>query len=421
MKRVSVRAIFVTWAFASLAHAASTTVGVAVSAGDHDRVNVPVRVPLGMGKQGIAGSRSAVLETPDGRRIVGQLTAPGLVSQFGSGRNQPPGRELHFILPKLGAGETVTLECTFSDAPPPPGTTFRWHDTPGEYNELRFGDRPVLRYMYKALDDSNPRNRELTYKVYHHVFDPKGTRLVTKGPGGRYTHHRGLFYGYNKIRYDGNNVDTWHCKGDTHLSHEGFLASEEGPVLGRHRVAVDWHGVGKKVFAKEEREMTVYAVPGGRLIEFASRLRSTGGNVKLAGDPQHAGFQFRADNEVAAKTKGQTYYLRPDGKGKKGETRNWPGRKDFVNLPWNAMSFVLGDQRYTCCYLDKPTNPKEARYSERDYGRFGSYFEFDLDGSNSLDINYRIWLQEGEMTGDGVAAKSADFVEPVKATLKQDM
>src|SRR5262249_6384697 len=161
-------------------------------------------------------------------------------------------------------------------------------------------------------------------------------------------------------------------------------------------------------------------VPGGHLIEFASRVHSTVGPVKLDGDPQHAGFHFRADNEVAAKTKNQTYFLRPDGTGKPGETRNWDPKtkKGPVNLPWNVMSFVLGGQHYTVAYLDKPTNPKEARFSERDYGRFGSYFEYDLTEQKPLTIDYRVWLQRGEMTGPEVAARSEDFVKPVAVTLK---
>jgi len=164
--------------------------------------------------------------------------------------------------------------------------------------------------------------------------------------------------------------------------------------------------------------VTVYNVPGGHLVEFASRVESSVGKVRLDGDPQHAGFHFRADNEVAEKTKAQTYYLRPDGAGKPGETRNWPGDREHVNLPWNGMSFVLGDQRYTALYLDHPTNPKEARFSERDYGRFGSYFEYDLDQDKPLNVRYRVWLQEGELTGPRAAAASMHFVEPVQATVK---
>jgi hypothetical protein len=113
-------------------------------------------------------------------------------------------------------------------------------------------------------------------------------------------------------------------------------------VLGRHRVVISWHGK-DAAFAEEERELTVYNVPGGHLIEFASRLRSPSGRVRIDGDPQHAGFQFRAHNDVDAFTALQTIFVRPDGVGKPGETRNWDPqtRQGPVNLPWNAMSFVL--------------------------------------------------------------------------------
>ena len=186
-------------------------------------------------------------------------------------------------------------------------------------------------------------------------------------------------------------------------------------MLGRHRVAINWVGPDNKPFAVEHRELTVYNRPGGNLIEFASKLNPEVESIHLDGDPQHAGFHFRADNEVSASTAKKTYYLRPDGAGKPGETRNWPGNKEHVDLPWNAMSFVLGDQRYTACSLDSPENPKEARFSERDYGRFGSYFVADVDRENPLEVNYRVWLQEGETTVEGVAALDADFIDPPQA------
>jgi hypothetical protein len=149
-------------------------------------------------------------------------------------------------------------------------------------------------------------------------------------------------------------------------------------------------------------------------------MRPSAGPVKLDGDPQHAGVQFRADNEVFAKTSDQTIFVRPDGAGKPRETRNWDPktRQGPVNLPWDAMSFVLRSKRYTVAYLDHPKNPKEARYSEREYGRFGSYFEFTLEKDKPLRVNYRFWLQEGLMKQEEIAVLSSCFVEPVGGTVK---
>jgi hypothetical protein len=143
--------------------------------------------------------------------------------------------------------------------------------------------------------------------------------------------------------------------------------------------------------------------------------------VRIDGDPQHAGFQFRAHNDVDAYTTNETIYVRPDGTGKPGETRNWDPqtRMGPVNLPWNAMSFVLGEKRYTAAYLDHPGNPKEARFSEREYGRFGSYFEYTIEEDKPLTVNYRLWLQEGLMQPEEVAALSNNFVDPVKVTVHE--
>jgi hypothetical protein len=393
-----------------------------VDAGPHDRNHVPVRVPLILPNAFGGASAAVVVHEDTGRSLPAQLTRPSLLAQPPRPlRSTEVWLELHFLLPGLKAGASTVLKASLSGAGLPAGEGFSWHDTPGDHTDLRFGQRPVLRYMYKALDDSSREQREQTYKVFHHLFDPAGERLVTKGPGGLYTHHRGLFFGFNRVTYgNGKKADIWHCPGDTHQSHERFLVQEAGPVLGRHRVEIAWHGPGKEVFAREERELTAYHVPGGQLVEFASRVRSTTGPVKLDGDPQHAGFHFRAADEVASTTKNQTYFVRPDGPGKPGETRNWDPktRKGPVNLPWDAMSFVLGGARYTAAYLDRPANPKEARFSERDYGRFGSYFEYEVTEKNPLEVSYRVWLQEGEMTVPQVNALSTGFIEPVVATVR---
>ena len=115
----------------------------------------------------------------------------------------------------------------------------------------------------------------------------------------------------------------------------------------------------------EERELTVHAPHGGWLIDFRSTLTTDLDKVRLDGDPQHAGFHFRANDEVE-KTKNQTYFLRPDGEGRKGKEVNWDPKtkKGPVNRPWTAMSFVVDGKRYTVVYLDHPDNPKEARQSE---------------------------------------------------------
>src|SRR5688572_17636121 len=103
----------------------------------------------------------------------------------------------------------VGLALAGSEATPAVGE-YTWHEMPGKYLELKHGDRPVLQYMCAAFDDTSPATREATFKVYHHLFDPTGTRVVTNGPSGLYPHHRGLFFGFNRISYGDKKCDIWH-------------------------------------------------------------------------------------------------------------------------------------------------------------------------------------------------------------------
>jgi hypothetical protein len=413
---------FLSGCFMAYVACAASTLGASlpfeltVEAGRHERNNVAVRVPMQRSQIGNEPISSVALVRADGQSIPAQWTGPSLTSSAAG--------ELHFILPHLGAGESLQLKGTLSTQPAA-SISLTWQDQPGKHIKLTLGERKIVTYHYERLDESNPASRVRTYKVFHHVYSPNGDRIITGGlnedPKVHSPHHRGIFYGFNRITYgEGKRADTWHCIDGAFQQHERFLASEQGPVLGRHRVEISWHGK-DAAFGTEERELTVYNVPHGHLIEFASRLRSISGRVRIDGDPQHAGFQFRAHNDVDAFTTNQTIFIRPDGTGRAGETRNWDPQTRLgpVNMPWNAMSFVLGANRHTVAYLDRPDNPKEARFSEREYGRFGSYFEYTIEPDKPLVVNYRLWVQDGLMKPENVATLSKDFLEPVNVTVKE--
>jgi hypothetical protein len=299
---------------------------------------------------------------------------------------------------------------------------FQWLPADAGHTDLLFNGKPALRYMHEPYDDSSKENRDRTYKPYHHVFSPDGATLLTKGPGGLYPHHRGVFYGFNKITYgDDQKCDTWHCTEGAHQSHIMEIRHSADADRAQHESLIHWYGAGAEPFANEQRQLSVSrpSVAGveGWQIDFRSKLETTDGKpIHLDGDPQHAGFQFRATQEVPDKTAKETYYLRIDGKGKPGDYRNWEPKepesaisRECVDRPWNALSIVVGGERYTIVYLDHPTNPKPSRYSERDYGRFGSYFVADVTKDKPLEVKYRLWVQAGEMTVEHCQALSDKF------------
>ena len=378
---------------------------IAVTGGKTDQTNVVVVAPLPAGS-----TDSNAVTLPDGLHAAAQITNGG--------------KNLVFVLPKLKAGETVTVApTTLNYVVLPPH--FKFTEERDGTELLTFDGRKVVQYFKLP---HNAEDHYYTFKPFHNVYDPaKGETMLTNSSaktekeGGLFPHHRGLFFGFNKITYgDKQSADIWHGTDKVFSQHDKALATEAGEVFGRERDLISWHGKDGAVFATEERDVTAYTVPGGTLIDWCTVLSTKLDKVRLDGDPQHAGFHFRANQEVAKNGEKNTYYLRPDGKGKNGDTRNWDASpkatplKDprTVNLPWNACSFVTDGKRYTVLRINHPDNPKETRGSERDYGRFGDYFEYALSPEKPLKLKYRVWVQEGEMTVEQCSAMADAFVHP---------
>ncbi|MFM8275167.1 MAG: DUF6807 family protein [Gemmata sp.] len=407
------RSIAASWLLAVPSAARAADRGISVTGGKTDQTNVVVKAPVPKD----ATATGNVLNLSSGGTVPVQVAA--------AAQTDDPAvtRYLVFVLPKLKAGETVTGKLgTVNNVAAPPA--FKFVEKTGEPTDLLFvgagTSRKVLQYFNLPRDE---KDHYYTFKPFHNVYDPTGAVMLTNtssksAKDGQFPHHRGLFFGFNKVTHGDNQAaDIWHGTNNVFSQHDKMLATEAGEVLGRHRSAISWHGKDAKTFANEERELTVYATQGGTLIDWSTVVTTGLDKVRLDGDPQHAGFHFRANMEVS-KTNKETYYVRPDGRGKPGETRNWDAKgKDpkTVNLPWDACSFVVGGKRYTVLRISHPDNPKEARGSERDYGRFGDYFEYDLTPEKPLKLRYRVWVQPGEMTVPQCEAIARAFVSPPKA------
>lgn len=299
---------------------------------------------------------------------------------------------------------------------------FRWKDDEAAgTSDLLLGDRPVLRYM-AAFDRSTPAKIEETYKVYHHVFGPDGGPIITKGPGGQYTHHRGLYVGWNKTSGADGAWDFWHCSKGVHLRHGKFLEKAGDANRGTMTAEIDWNDADGKAVIKERRKVTVVEMPksaapnGGWQIDWQTTLTSQRGELKLEGDRQHAGFQFRAAQEVSDKNSAR--YLRPAGFPQQpeavqvGDAGDPPPHSD---IPWVAMTYEVQGKRYTVEYFEDPSLPKPSLFSERPYGRFGAFFKTTLTPERPLTMRYRVNVTAGEPpTAAAVQKRFDDFVAGLK-------
>lgn len=278
-------------------------------------------------------------------------------------------------------------------------TVFRWHDDAEKGQaDLSFGAEPVLRYHY-AYDPSTPERLQETYKPFHHVFAPKTGERLTKGPGGLYPHHRGLYVGWRATRFDNQSLDFWHCTKGAHQRHIRFLAREGDAERGTMTAEIHWNDAAGQPVVREERTVSVRRAeqPDAWQIDWHSVLSSARGEVQLDGDRQHAGFQYRADQLVAEKNSAR--FLRPEGFPQQpeavqvGDQGNPPAH---INLGWCAMTYPLSQGRYTVEYFEDPELPKPSLFSERPYGRFGAFFRATLTPAQPLTLRYRLIVSTGD-------------------------
>jgi hypothetical protein len=287
-----------------------------------------------------------------------------------------------------------------------PGTqaSFSFHDKPGEHLDVLLDGKVVARYMY-AYDKSTPARLQETYKPYLHVFDTEGKAPITKGPGGDFTHHRGIFLGWMKIGHNGKTYDRWHMKGGE-IVHQKFLDQKADRDHATFTSLTSWNDGEGKPILQEERTQTIRRAPGpGRLlIDFTTKLTAVNGDVTLDGDPEHAGIQFRPANEVVKK---DTVYVFP----KVGAVP----QKD-LDYPWVGETFTLHGKRYSVVEMSYPGNPKKTRWSAyRDYARFGAFPKAEIKSGQALVLQYRFIIVDGEMPSADAIQKSCDEFAGAKA------
>jgi hypothetical protein len=274
-----------------------------------------------------------------------------------------------------------------------------WHDEAAEAV-------PLLEFIRPAFSRSDV---EGTKKPFHHLYSPADGSRLTKGAGGLYPHHRGLFFGYNQIEIEGREaIDVWHAREGEHTVYRRTLERLDGPAVAGHSVAIDWVDREDRIFATEQRSLRVFDVTSkGFLVDVESVLSTELASVLLGGDRQHAGVQFRAAQAVA-EAKEDTRFLRP-APWQELAPEVEINDDNHVDLPWNAMIFEIEDQTYTVVYMSAADNPSPAHFSERSYGRFGEFVPFELTPASPLRLRYRLWLVVGRAEVDQITRRYRQF------------
>lgn len=268
----------------------------------------------------------------------------------------------------------------------------------GDHYDLVVDGKVWLRTMTPKYDANN---REETYKVYTHLLDFDGVGPITKGPGGKFPHHRGLFIGWKDTMVNGVDIDTWHMVKEPctqqHVKWAPLKTSSDGVTQSEE---IRWADGSDKTFINEIRAITASPGENGlRIFDFQSKLASVAGKIELKGDLQHAGMQVRMAQEVAdrddAEVKAKapadqrsTKYLLPEGAKTEPDDR-------VTGAWWACCSCEVGGKRYWIVHMTHPSTCKDAPvYSVRLYARFGAFWEPTLEEGMPQQYNFRIVLSD---------------------------
>ncbi len=370
-----------------------------VKSGDHDIHQTPVFVDLD--SQLFDGVQDICL-TAKGKPIPAQLEqlSPGTVRLWWS-VSQTAGESINY-------GLMLNKACK--------SRLFAWNRLSPTSVRLYYDEQPLIQYEHPVFD---PENIEETKKPFHHVYDPSGTELITKGLGGLFPHHRGIFFGYNRVFINGERIDIWHARNGERSEHENFIEVIEGPVMGGHTLKILWKDTEGMPFIEEIREIKVFPQGEGQcLIDFRSTLKTLVGPVRLEGDLQHAGVQFRAAQYVADNAD-ETRFIRPNGWNHLDPAQELRG-DHLHNLPWNAMYFEINGKPFTVAYLSHPENAERTEMSERRYGRFGEFFPALVTEDNPLSVHYRFWVKTGDAPSiEDIELKYQSLKLPPFVTIKK--
>ena len=245
-------------------------------------------------------------------------------------------------------------------------------------------------YLETMISPHDPANREATYKVYTHIYSADGATRITKGPGGKYTHHRGIFIGWKDTIVNGTDYDTWHMD-NCYQHHVAWKSLEQSDKSATQVETIEWRALeGDKPFIEETRTITANAEADGlRVIDFTSDLVSKAGTIELKGDLQHAGMQIRMAQEVA-EHEDTTQYILPEGATEDKDDQVLGGS-------WACANVEISGKRYWVLHMTPKKTFETPVYSVRQYARFGSFFEPTLEEGKPLSLTFRIIVSEKEL------------------------
>ncbi len=266
---------------------------ITVKAGNYDRADCPVNVPLDQISYNSDSGDLILKEVTDNREFpVACQVEPGHTAT------------LWFMLKgptPAGSTRTFTLE---RGTPPDPGVLVQLEQRQGQLRMVRKG-HPVLDYQFMTLyppEGINPLFKRSAF--VHPLWSPGGEVLTRVQPPDHY-HHYGIWGPWTKTHVRGREVDFWNlAKGEGTVRFNGFLTQTEGPVYTGFSVFkehIDFKAPGEdQVAIHEILDIRVWNVASDKiwLIDYTSTLNTPlDSGIILDAYRYGGGIGFRATGE----------------------------------------------------------------------------------------------------------------------------
>jgi hypothetical protein len=286
-------------------------------------------------------------------------------------------------------------------------------DRRGEDLEIRIDGELFTRY-----DTTTGPNKPYFYPL----VGPGGRRLTrrypiekSEGESTDHPHHRGLWFTHGAV----NGVDFW-SEGATagKTVHRHYERIESGPVYGAFRARTDWIAPDGKKVCEDVRDVRVYPLADGRLMDVDVTIRATNGPVVL-GDTKEGAFGVRVADSM--RVRGGGGHIETSAGKKDGDA--WGKRAEWVDTYGPVDGATVG-----IALMDHPQNLRHPTWwHARDYGLFAAnpfgIHDFEasqpagagdhtIPAGGALTLRYRLYLHRGSTSEARVAEVWAAYADP---------
>ena len=316
-----------------------------------------------------------------------------------------------WILRELPKGASRKYLVKFSDSPPrrqaPAVRVFHWQGAV----EVSIDGGMFTRYYFAGAP-----------KPYcWPIIGPTGKPVTrafpmekVEGESKDHPHHRSMWFTHGSV----NGQDFWsEGDGKGKTVHRKFEALDSAYAVGRIRERNDWIAADGKKVCEDVRDLRVYNVNKGRLMDFEVTLLATEGPVTM-GDTKEGMFGMRIADSMTV-VRGSGHILNSEGQRDKD---TWGKRANWCDY-WGPVD----GKTVGIAILDHPDNFRHPTYWHvRDYGLFAANpfgvhdflgqkeptGEYTIPKGGSLTFRYRIYIHEGDAQQADIASLYEQYAHP---------